>query len=50
MPERVRFETPSGRKGDESSPWFATMWVTNGLNIGKQMTFLENFNKKLFEE
>lgn len=45
LPSRVRFETPTGRKEDESSPWFATMWVTNGLNIGKQMTFVEEDNE-----
>lgn len=46
--KRINFETPSG-KG--SSSWFATAWFTNGLNIGKQMTFerLENQNT-LFEK
>lgn len=42
LPERVRFETPNGKKEGESSPWFATCWITNGLNIGKQITFWEN--------
>jgi len=36
--KRINFETPSG-KG--SSSWFATAWFTNGLNIGRQMTFEE---------
>ena len=34
--KRINFETPSG-KG--SSSWFATAWFTNGLKIGKQLTF-----------
>jgi hypothetical protein len=36
MDKRINFETPSGRG---SGSWFATAWFTNGLNIGKQMTF-----------
>ena len=36
--KRINFETPSG-KG--SGSWFATAWFTNGLNIGKQMTFIK---------
>ncbi len=39
LPERVRFETPSGRKEDESSPWFATCWVTWKLNLPNQMNW-----------
>ena len=39
MPKRINFETPSGK---DSSSWFATAWFTNGLNIGKEMTFLDN--------
>ena len=35
--KRINFETPSG-KG--SGSWFATAWFTNGLNIGKEMTFV----------
>ena len=38
LPSRINFETPSG---NGSSSWFATAWFTNGLNIGKQMTFVE---------
>jgi hypothetical protein len=34
--KRINFETPSG-SGEGS--WFATMWVTSGLNIGQQLTF-----------
>ena len=34
--KRINFETPSG-KG--SGSWFATAWFTNGLNIGKEMSF-----------
>ena len=33
---RINFETPSGGK---SSSWFATCWITHGLNIGKELTF-----------
>lgn len=49
LPERINFETPSG-KG--SSAWFATAWFTWGFGIGKPMTFLETFNKdkELFKE
>ncbi len=36
MPKRVNFETPSGRGGGS---WFATAWITHGLNIGKTLTF-----------
>lgn len=36
MPKRVNFETPSGRG---SGSWFATAWITHGLNIGKALTF-----------
>lgn len=36
LPNRVNFETPSGRG---SGAWFASCWITNWLNIGKQMTF-----------
>jgi len=34
--KRINFKTPSG-KG--SGAWFATAWFTNGLNIGRQLTF-----------
>lgn len=36
LDKRVNFETPSGQGGGS---WFATAWFTNGLNIGKQLTF-----------
>jgi len=36
--KRINFETPSG-KG--SGSWFATAWFTNGLNIGKELTFVK---------
>ena len=35
--KRINFETPSG-KG--SGSWFASAWFTNGLNIGKQLSFV----------
>lgn len=34
---RINFETPDG-EGDGS--WFATAWFTNGLKIGKELTFV----------
>lgn len=36
--KRINFETPSG-KG--SGSWFASAWFTHGLNIGKEMNFVE---------
>ena len=36
LDKRVNFETPSG---NGTGSWFATAWFTNGLNIGKQITF-----------
>ena len=41
--KRINFETPSG-KG--SGSWFATAWFTNGLNIGKEMAFVNLSHKK----
>lgn len=43
--KRINFETPS-KKG--SGSWFATAWFTNGLNIGKELTFvkLEDIKQK----
>jgi len=40
---RINFETPN--KVENSSSWFATAWFTNGLNIGKEMTFVKYENK-----
>jgi len=34
--KRINFQTPDG-KG--SGSWFATAWFTNGLGIGRQLTF-----------
>lgn len=34
--KRINFETPTG-EGDGS--WFASAWFTNGLKIGRQLTF-----------
>lgn len=36
--KRINFETPSGKGGGS---WFATAWFTNGLKIGKQLTFVK---------
>lgn len=36
--KRINFRTPSG---EGSGSWFATAWFTSGLNIGKQMTFVD---------
>lgn len=35
--KRINFETPN--KVEKSSAWFATAWFTNGLNIGRQLSF-----------
>ena len=35
--KRINFETPN--KVENSSSWFATAWFTNGLNIGRQLSF-----------
>ena len=37
--KRINFETPN--KVEKSSAWFATAWFTHGLNIGKELTFVE---------
>lgn len=43
--KRINFETPY--QVANSSSWFATAWFTHGLNIGKQLTFVEyNANKQ----
>jgi hypothetical protein len=45
--KRINFETPNNV--ENSSSWFATAWFTNGLKIGKEMTFVEYDEKiKLF--
>lgn len=46
FPFRINFETPSGRG---SGSWFATAWFTWGLNIGKQLTFLDTTNNQKLE-
>lgn len=40
-PERVRYETPNGTKGKDSSPHFASAWFTWGLNLPSPLTFWE---------
>lgn len=42
--KRINFETPDG-KGQGS--WFATAWFTNGLNIGRQLSFYNLKSKQL---
>jgi hypothetical protein len=37
--KRIKFETPTGRKGDDSSPWFATAWFTWGIDLPKELNF-----------
>lgn len=37
FPKRINFETPNGVV---SHSWFCVAWFTNGLNIGKQLTFV----------
>jgi len=36
LDKRLNFETPSG---SGTGSWFATAWFTNGLNIGKQISY-----------
>ena len=33
LPERVAFETPTGRTGKDSSPNFLTVWVCKGFDV-----------------
>jgi len=44
--KRINFETPSG---NGSGSWFATCWITNGLNIGQQMNFVKLYEKNLID-
>jgi hypothetical protein len=45
LPNRISFETPNHEKnvaaGKKTSSWFATLWITWGLNIGKQLVFTD---------
>ena len=41
--KRINFETPDGTG---SGSWFASMWVTNWLNIGRQLTFVKLLDQK----
>lgn len=43
--KRINFKTPSGQGGGS---WFATAWFTNGLGIGKQLTFVKLKNMQEF--
>lgn len=36
--KRFNFETPSGKGGGS---WFATAWFTSGLNLPKELNFIE---------
>lgn len=38
---RINFETPTGKNGKNSSSWFATAWFTWGLNLPKDLMFVE---------
>ena len=40
---RINFETPNGEGGGS---WFATAWFTNGLKVGKQLTFVAGNDDK----
>lgn len=44
--KRINFATPSG---EGSGSWFATMWVTNGLGLGKELNFVGFQEKKQLE-
>jgi hypothetical protein len=45
LPNRISFETPNHEKnvaaGKKTSSWFATIWISWGLNIGKQLVFTD---------
>jgi hypothetical protein len=45
LPNRISFETPNHDAnvavGKKTSSWFATLWITWGLNIGKQLVFTD---------
>lgn len=45
--ERYHFETPSGRT--DGRAWFASVWVTHGLNIGQALTFWTDAPQGLLE-
>lgn len=36
--KRVNFSVPGGKQ--QTGSWFATAWFTNGLNIGRELTFV----------
>jgi hypothetical protein len=42
LPRRIDWITPSGIKGGS---WFASAWFTNGLNVGKELTFWQELEK-----
>jgi hypothetical protein len=45
LPNRISFETPNHEAnvaaGKKTSSWFATLWITWGLSIGKQLVFTD---------
>jgi len=44
---RINFITPSGKSGDESQAHFHTGWLTQGLEIGRPVTFAPLSEKDL---
>jgi len=38
---RIRFETPDGKKGKQSSPQFETAWFTNGMNLPNVLNYAD---------
>ena len=44
--KRINFHVPSGK---ESKSWFATAWFTNGLHIGKELTFTNLYSQNIMK-
>jgi hypothetical protein len=42
--KRVNFETPDG---EGKGSWFMTAWFSNGLNLGRQLTFVRYMDNKI---
>lgn len=44
LPRRIDWITPSGKKGGS---WFASAWFTNGLGVGRDLTFWQRTSDDL---
>lgn len=38
---RIKFETPDGKKGKQSSPQFETAWFTNGMHLPNTLNYVD---------